>query len=206
MIIIEENFDSQVLLMEASGEKKTYLEGVMAEAEKKNRNGRIYDLKEITQVSNMINAAAEKGQHILGTLDHEPTLEVKLENVSHRLIRSEMKENQMICRAEIIEKHPKGAIAKALIDSGIKLGMSTRGAGSVNENTGRVNNYRFVTIDLVATPSCASAYPESITEALKMNQSGMNLMEMSENYYKDPIAQKYFQIELKKFIDSLSTK
>lgn len=206
MILIEQNFQSEVLHEGEGPKKKTYLMGVMAEAEKKNRNGRIYDAGEMRLAESKINEAAESGTHILGHLDHPNTLEIQLENVSHRLIHAQMKNNQLVCKAEILENHPKGAIAKSLIDHGVKLGVSTRGSGSVNESTGRVSKYNFVTVDLVANPSCQSAYPESIQEQLMMSKNGNHIIDLSENLNHDPIAQKYFEIEMRKFIESLHSK
>jgi hypothetical protein len=206
MILIEQNFDQVDTLVESvdGGQgKKFYLSGVFAEAETRNRNKRVYDKKEMMESVSKINDAAKLGRHILGELDHPATLEIKLENVSHRILEARMEGNQVICKAEILEKHPKGAIAKALLESGVQLGVSTRGSGALNESTGRVSNFNLVTVDLVAQPSALNAYPETLREQLEMHKRGEILTDLAEAQIHDPLAQKYFQIEIKKFIESI---
>lgn len=206
MILIEEYFGDIKPLVETVGDtKKLYLNGVFAEAVVKNRNGRSYDLHEMKSAADQINESAASGRHILGCLDHPHTLEIKLEEVSHRLMSARMEGNQVICKAEILDKHPKGAIAKALIESGVQLGVSTRGSGQVNES-GVVRNFGFVTVDLVATPSCRSAYPQTIREHLEMYGNGKEIDNLAEAVIHDAAAQKYFLAEMKKFIDSMSMK
>ena len=182
MILIEENFEVKPLTEAASnGEKKYFIEGVFAEANVKNRNGRIYELSDMEKTVNQINDAATTGRCILGHLDHPNTLEVKLDEVSHRIMSARLEGNQVICKAEILDT-PKGRTAKSLIDSGVPLGVSTRGSGRINESTSRVGNFNFVTVDLVATPSCRSAYPESFMEGLQL---GMSNDELSGYDFKD---------------------
>lgn len=111
----------------------------------------------------------------------------------------------MIGKAEILDKHPKGAILRALIDSDIRVGVSTRGSGSVMESTGEVSNFRMVTVDAVATPSCRSAYPETIQEQLEMYARGEIVTDLSEAVVTDPAAQQYFLTEMKKFIEHIKT-
>jgi hypothetical protein len=206
MIILEENFATQVLVEAVGNEKKTYIKGVFAESEKRNRNGRIYDFKEMQLACAKLNEAASQGRHVLGELDHRSELEVKLESVSHRIMSAEMNGNDLICKAEILEKHPKGAIAKALIDSGVQLGVSTRGSGQVNESTGRVSNFNLVTVDLVANPSAINAYPETIMEQIEMHKRGQFLMNVAEARQYDMAAEKYFQQEVERFIKAMLVK
>lgn len=204
MILMEENFETQILT-EANdkGQKRLYLRGVMAEAEEKNRNGRIYDLKEMQAACDLINASAASRRHILGECDHPNTLEIKLENVSHRLMEAQMEGNRLMCKAEILSETPKGAILASLVNSGVQVGVSTRGAGQVNESTGKVSNFRFITVDAVATPSCRSAYPETIQEQVEMYKRGEIITDLAEAQMHDPMAQAYFELEMKKFIESL---
>lgn len=202
MILIEENFHG--IVSEASTDrKKTFLVGPYMESEAKNRNGRIYTREDIQGAVQKVNESAKMGRHILGELDHPNTLEVRLKNVSHKLVEMWMEGSVAMGKAEVIEGHPNGAIAKALLDAGIQIGVSSRGSGSVNENTGRVSNFNFVTVDLVCTPSARSAYPETIREQLENHKRGEVIQDLAENVANDPIAQKYFQIEIQKFIQSL---
>lgn len=207
MILIEENFENVEALVESvGGKKKTYLSGVFMEAETKNRNGRIYERSDLQTAVDKINEAAKLKRHILGHCDHPSHLEIRLEDVAMKLTEAKMVNNQVMCKAEILENHPKGQILKSLIESDVSIGVSSRGSGQVNESSGRVSNFNFVTVDAVATPSCRSAYPETVMEQLQMYKRGEIVNDLAEAVIHDNIAQKYFQMEMKKFIDSIKTK
>lgn len=199
MILIEENFNG--IICESSNEgKKLYLSGIFLESEQKNRNGRIYARKEIEAAVNIVNEAATAGRHILGQLDHPQDLVVSLSDVSHKILEMHMSGNNAIGKAQIMESTPKGQIAKGLIKEGVQLGVSSRGSGQVNEDTGIVEGFNFITVDIVANPSAINAYPQSITEALEMHKRGYIINDLSEAVLHDKAAQKYFQKELIKFI------
>lgn len=205
MILVEENFGGIVTESCQEG-KKTYLSGVMMEWGVRNRNGRIYKREDMEKAVAMVNEAASKGQHILAELDHPNTLEVKLENVSHRLIELQIKGNQVYGKAEVLAMHPKGAILKSLLDHKVAVGVSSRGGGHVNESTGEVSNFSFVTIDAVATPSCVTARPTTIMESLELYGRGKVITDLSESVIHDKSAQKYFVEEMRKFINSIQSK
>lgn len=205
MILIEENFNGVLTEATADG-KKTYLKGVFAEAEVKNQNGRVYDLKEMTREAEKAQSMADQGNHMLGECDHPHTLEIKLQNVSHKIVECYMQGNQMIAKAEVLEKTPSGAILKALIDSGIKPGVSTRASGAVMESTGRVAGFKLVTVDAVATPSCRNAVPMTLREHIEMYGRGHIVTDLSEAVVNDPAAQKYFLEEMRKFVSSVLKK
>lgn len=205
MILIEENFNTQSLYEEVSesGEKKLYLAGTFMEWGKKNRNGRVYEEKDLKVAVDMINEAAQSNRHILSELDHPSTLEIKLENVAMRLMEAKMDGKNVYCKAEVLPT-PKGKILSSLIESGVQVGVSSRGSGSVNESNGKVSNYRFITVDAVATPSAHGAYPETLREHLEMAKNGEMITDLSEAACHDPLAQAYFEIEMRKFIKGLA--
>lgn len=205
MILVEENFGN-IITESCNDGKKTYLSGVMMEWGVRNRNNRIYSRSDMETAVNMVNEAAAKGQHILAELDHPNTLEVKLENVSHRLLEMKIQGNQVIGKAEVLTMHPKGAILKSLLDHKVSVGVSSRGGGHVNESTGEVSNFSFVTIDAVATPSCRTARPATIMESLEMYGRGKVIHDLSESVIHDQAAQKYFVEEMRKFINSIQSK
>ena len=202
MILIEENFENVICESTQDG-KKTYLKGVFMEAENKNRNGRIYDLLEMKEEIRKLNEQAKLGRAILGELDHPDNLQIKLKNVSHKIVELWMEGNVVYGKAEILENHPNGQILKGLLKDGVVVGVSSRGSGTLNESTGKVKNFRLLTIDAVATPSCRSAYPETLQEQLMFYKRGEQLQDMAEAVINDNAAQKYFQAEMKKFIESL---
>lgn len=205
MILVEENFGN--IITESCNEgKRTYLSGVMMEWGVRNRNNRTYSRSDMEKAVTMVNEAAAAGQHILAELDHPNTLEVKLENVSHRLLELKIQGNQVIGKAEVLTMHPKGAILKSLLDHKVSVGVSSRGGGHVNESTGEVSNFSFVTIDAVATPSCRTARPTTIMESLEMYGRGKVIHDLSESVIHDQAAQKYFVEEMRKFINSIQSK
>lgn len=199
MILLEENFKN--ILIEAAEEgKKLYLKGIFMESEQKNRNGRIYKKSEISAAVDKVNEAASAGKYILGHLDHPKDLEVRLENVSHKILEMHMDGNNAIGKAEILDKTPKGQIARSLIESGVQIGLSSRGRGMVNEDTNIVEGFDFITVDLVASPSAISAYPTSVMEAIEMYRRGYIVNDLAEAVLHDDKAQKYFQQEIMKFL------
>ena len=101
MILTESNF-AGIITESSSDEKKLYLKGVFMESDVRNRNGRIYQKVEIQAAANKVNESAKSGQYILGHLDHPATLEIKLEDVSHKLIEMHMQGSQAIGKAEIL--------------------------------------------------------------------------------------------------------
>lgn len=202
MILIDEKFD-EILTESVQDGKKTYLSGVFMESGVRNRNGRIYSPEEMIREVEKINNMAKQGRYVLGELDHPNTLEIRLENVSHKIVELSIQGNKVMGKAEIIEKHPKGQILKALVESNIQVGVSSRASGQVNESTGNVKNFNLVTIDAVATPSCRSAYPQTIQEQLEYYKRGGVITDLSEAVIHDPKAQEYFRNEMLKFIHSL---
>lgn len=208
MILLENNFS--VVIEEGNnpdGKKNLYLQGIFMESERKNRNLRTYRRTEIEKAVQKINEAASQGRHILGELDHpNGTLEVKLENVSHKIISMHMDGNNAIGKAQIIESVPKGQIAKGLIEAGVQLGVSSRGSGMVDEDSGIVENFDVVTVDIVANPSAIDAYPQSITESLYLYRKGKLVESLAEAVIHDEAAQKYFEKEIMKFIKEAYNK
>jgi len=199
MILIENNFDVHTLEEATKEGNDLYLNGVFMEANKKNQNGRIYRRDEISQAADRMNEAAKQGRHILGEMDHRDDLNVALSNVSHKIVDMKMEGDQAIGKAQIL-KTPNGQIARSLVESGVNIGVSSRGSGSVNESTGEVSNFNAVTIDIVANPSCQSAVPQSIWERLDMYRNGEEINKLAEAVVHDPKAQKYFTFEVRKFI------
>lgn len=203
MIIIEENFDTKLMESVDGEQKKYYVQGIFGEADTKNRNGRSYQLKEMQEQITKVNDQARLGRFVLGELDHPSTLDVKLANVSHAIEKMWMEGNKAYGKARLLENHPKGQIAIGLAKDGIQMGMSTRGAGKVNGN-GVVENFNLVTVDLVATPSARSAYPQTIQEQLELYSRGEIVQDLAEGMaINDPIAKKYFEMEMKKFAQQL---
>jgi hypothetical protein len=97
---------------------------------------------------------------------------------------------------------PMGNICKTLLESGVKLGVSSRGSGNVNEE-GIVNDFEIITVDIVANPSAPDAYPDPIYERIMNHKRGNVLMDVASAVKHDDRAQRYLQEEVTQFINNL---
>lgn len=183
--------------------KNTWLSGVFMQADLRNRNNRVYPMHEITEAVNVANTIIKETNGIFGELDHPQTLSINMDRVSHVITNLRMEGANAVGKMKIIcgpSGTPMGNIAKALIESGVRIGVSSRGAGAVNES-GEVTGYNFVTIDIVATPSAPGARPDSIYEALEANASGRRVLTLAEQMQQDEAAQKFFKAEIMAFLN-----
>jgi ABC-type phosphate transport system ATPase subunit len=98
---------------------------------------------------------------------------------------------------------PMGELIKTLVTSGIKLGVSSRGSGNVDDRTGHVSDFEIVTIDVVAQPSAPNAYPKAIYEGLMNMKYGHRLLEVARESGTDNRVQRYLKDEVKKLIRDL---
>lgn len=175
-----------------------YLHGILMQAELKNGNGRNYPLSEISRAVEEAQKRISEGHYILGELNHPPVLSIDLANVSHAITEISMDGNNAVGKMKLLNT-PSGNIAKALIEGGIRLGVSSRGTGNVNES-GAVSDFSFVTMDIVSTPSAPNAYPNVVREALENTK----VLTLAEAVVHDVKAQEYFKKELKAFMEALS--
>jgi len=185
--------------------KNVFLSGIFMQAGIKNRNGRVYSLAEMSNEITNANKKIEEANGIMGELDHPNNLTINLANVSHVITELSMNGNNVMGKAKLLET-PMGKIAKELINANVALGVSSRGAGNVTES-GDVNGFNFLTVDIVANPSCASAVPQSVFETLDMSRKGRAVMTLAEQVRDDPNAQKYLKESIMKFLnEGLFTK
>jgi hypothetical protein len=98
---------------------------------------------------------------------------------------------------------PMGELIKTLLTSGVKLGVSSRGSGNVDDRTGHVSDFEIVTIDVVAQPSAPNAYPKAIYESLMNMKYGHRLLEVAREAGEDNKVQKYLKNEVVKLIREL---
>jgi hypothetical protein len=135
---------ANVMIESAANTKSAYLSGIFMQAEIVNGNNRVYPLNEIKSAVNQINEQIKRGETVYGELNHPDNLQVDLNNVSHIITSMWMNGNDAYGKARIIEDHPKGQIIKAILKAGGKLGVSSRGSGSVVE--GKVKGYEITKI------------------------------------------------------------
>jgi len=174
-----------------------YLNGIMMQAELKNGNGRCYPLAEIARAVDVAQKRISEGHYILGELNHPDVLSINLANVSHAITECRMDGNNAVGKMKLLNT-PSGNIAKGLIEGGIRLGVSSRGTGNVNE-AAIVSDFSFVTVDIVYQPSAPDAYPNVVQEALQNTK----VLSLAESLVHDPKAQKHFAKEIKSFLESL---
>jgi hypothetical protein len=174
-----------------------YLKGIMMQAELKNGNGRNYPLAEISRAVDEAAKRIAQGHFILGELNHPDVLTINLANVSHAITEVRMDGNNAIGKMKLLNT-PAGNIAKGLIEGGVRLGVSSRGTGNVNEG-GSVSDFSFVTVDIVSQPSAPDAYPDVIAEAM----GNKKVMSLAESLVHDPKAQAYFKKEMNAFLEAL---
>lgn len=161
--------DSTVkVLTEAAdnGEKKYFIEGIFAQAELKNRNGRVYPKKVLESAVKSYQPMIDARRSI-GELNHPPHPNVNPERASHLIQKLEWNGNNVMGKAKILTSLPMGKIAKGLIDEGVSFGVSTRGMGTVTEASGtKIVQDDFVlnTIDLVSDPSGIDCWVDGILE------------------------------------------
>lgn len=169
-LIKESNFDSVKCITESneSGKKSLYIEGRFLVAEEPNKNRRIYKMNTLEREVNRYNEEFVKTNRALGELGHPDTPSINLERVSHKIISLTKEGNTFVGKAMILET-PYGNIVKNFIDSGVSLGVSSRGMGSVVANNEGVNvvqdDFRLATAaDIVADPSAPGAFVNGIME------------------------------------------
>lgn len=180
----------------ASGD--VYLNGILMQSECVNGNGRKYPVSEISNAVNMASKRIAEGHFVPGELNHPDVLSINLERVSHIITEMHMDGNNAIGKMKLLNT-PMGNIAKGLIEGGMRLGVSSRGTGNVNES-GNVSDFSFVTVDIVSQPSAPDAYPNVVREAMENNK----VLSLAEALVHDPKAQAYFKKEMKAFLEAIS--
>lgn len=174
-----------------------YLNGIMMQAAMRNGNGRVYPVSEISKAVETAALRISEGHFILGELNHPDTLTINLANVSHCITEVRMDGNNAIGKMKLLNT-PSGHIAKALIEGGVRLGVSSRGTGNVNEG-GEVADFAFVTVDIVSQPSAPDAYPNVVQEAM----GSKKVLTLAEAVVHDKKAQAYFKKEIMSLLETI---
>lgn len=187
--------------VEESNGKSLYMKGIFIEGDVRNQNNRIYPKEEIHKAVKAINEKIKKGYSVLGEADHPDDLNINLDRVSHIITEMDINGNNGIGKLKILPT-PMGNICKTLLESGVKLGVSSRGSGNVNES-GHVKDFEIITVDIVANPSAPEAYPDPIYERIMNHRRGNVLMDVASAVKDDKRAQRYLQEEVTKLINNL---
>jgi hypothetical protein len=187
----------------ADGSGKTlYMKGICIEGGVRNANERIYPVNEIAKAVDTINEQIKTGHSVLGEVDHPDDLKINLDRVSH-MIESMWMDGPMGYGKLKVLPTPMGQLVKTMLDSGVKLGVSSRGSGNVNDHNGHVSDFEIVTVDVVAQPSAPNAYPTAIYEGLINMKHGHRMFEMAKEAGQDNKVQRYLKNEVLRLIKEL---
>lgn len=197
------SYDQAHLVVEGSGQgKDLFLKGICIQGGVKNANQRVYPVDEISRAVKSINEQIKTGYSVLGEVDHPDDLKINLDRVSHVITEMWMDGPNGFGKMKIIPT-PMGQLVKTMLESGVKLGVSSRGSGNVNEGSGTVSDFEIVTIDVVAQPSAPGAYPTPIYEGLMNMKHGHRMLQTSVDASNDSRVQKYLTDAVKRLINDL---
>jgi len=171
MKLITEHLEAVNYITEANekGEKNVFIEGVFMQAEQENRNKRIYPKNVLSEATAKYVKEQVKTGRAVGELNHPEGPQINLDKVSHRITSLKFEGNDVVGKALILDT-PMGKIVKGLVEGGVKLGVSSRGMGTVErrENKSYVkDDFILNTIDIVQDPSAPSAFVEGIMEGVE---------------------------------------
>lgn len=197
-------FDQARMVVESSGDgKNMFMSGIFIQGEVRNQNQRVYPAGEIQRAVRSVEQRIQGGETIMGELDHPEELSINLDRVSH-IIESMWLDNADGHGKLKIIGTPMGNIVRTLLESGAKLGVSSRGSGNV-DGSGQVSDFDIVTVDIVAQPSAPNAYPKTIYESLFNMRGGATVYEQAHNltHNHTPQAQKHLKRDILRLIDEL---
>jgi hypothetical protein len=209
MINLRENltFDQARMVIESSdnesGGKDLYMKGIVIQGGIRNANQRVYPVSEIGRAVKTLNDQITGGYSVLGEVDHPDDLKINLDRVSHMITEMWMDGPNGYGKMKILPT-PMGQLVRTMLESGVKLGVSSRGSGNISEyGGGQVSDFEIITVDVVAQPSAPGAYPTPIYEHLMNTRGGNRAMGMAAEVRNDKKAQKYLQDALKNVIKGL---
>tara|TARA_S200000501_G_scaffold7538_1_gene6699 strand:- start:4817 stop:5461 length:645 start_codon:yes stop_codon:yes gene_type:complete len=191
MKLITETIENVEVITEGKGDsKKLYIEGVFLQSELKNRNGRMYPFSVLEKEVSRYNEEYIKTSRALGELGHPDGPTVNLDRVSHRITKLAAEGTNFIGRAQILDT-PMGKIASSLLGEGVKLGVSSRGMGSIDKREDCnvvMDDFMLATAaDIVADPSAPDAFVNGIMEGKEWAWDNGILKETKVAKYKSYI-------------------
>ena len=191
------------ILHEGQDNKDLYMKGICIQGGIKNANQRVYPVNEIGKAVKTLNDQISSGYSVLGEVDHPDDLKINLDRVSHMITEMWMDGPNGYGKMKILPT-PMGQLVKTMLESGVKLGVSSRGSGNISEyGSGEVSDFEIITVDVVAQPSAPGAYPTPIYEHL-MNTRGGNMAKgLAAEVRNDPKAQKFLKEALTNIIKDL---
>jgi len=202
-------FDRANMVVESvkeDGDLKTlYMKGIFIQGGVKNANERVYPVSEIETAVETLNKQISEGYSVLGEVDHPDDLKINLDRVSHMITSMWMDGANGFGKLKILPT-PMGQLVRTMLESGVKLGVSSRGSGNVSDLDGKVSDFEIITVDIVAQPSAPNAYPKAIYESLMNMKHGHKVMDIAREARGDKKVQRYLGEEVKRLIKELKLK
>ena len=201
-------FDNANIIVESEGDgskKSLYMKGIFIQGGVKNANERVYPVSEIDNAVNTLNEQIKTGYSVLGEADHPDDLKINLDRVSHMITQMWMDGPNGFGTLKVLPT-PMGQLVSTMLESGVKLGVSSRGSGNVNDMDGRVSDFEIVTVDIVAQPSAPNAYPKAIYEGMMNMRHGHKMLDIAKDAQADRKVQRYLQEEVTRLIKDLKIK
>ena len=196
-------FDQARVVTETANEgKDLFMKGICIQGGVKNANERVYPVSGISNAVKQLNDQITSGNSVLGEVDHPDDLKINLDRVSHMISEMWMDGPNGYGKLKILPT-PMGTLVKTMLESGVKLGVSSRGSGNVAESTGDVSDFEIVTVDVVAQPSAPNAYPKAIYEGLLNMRNGHQALEIAKEANGNTRVQKYLKDEVTRLIKDL---
>jgi hypothetical protein len=197
---------SMEVLSEGEGNKKSlYMKGIFIQGGVRNANERVYPVSEIESAVGTLNTQITEGYSVLGEVDHPDDLKINLDRVSHMITSMWMDGANGFGKLKILPT-PMGELVSTMLQSGVKLGVSSRGSGNVNDANGHVSDFEIVTVDIVAQPSAPNAYPKAIYESMMNMKNGHKTLEIAKDAQSNAKVQRYLKEEVMRLISDLKIK
>ena len=184
-----------------SGGKDLCMKGIFIQGDVRNQNQRVYPAREIARAVNSITEKLSSGQSVMGELDHPAELEKYLARVAHLITDMGIDGAAGVGKLKIVPT-PMGNIVKTLLQSGAKLGVSSRGSGNVGDD-GSVSDFEIITVDIVAQPSAPNAFPRTVYESLYNMKGGSRMMGTAREALTEAAAQRQLVKDIQRFIQEL---
>lgn len=195
-------FDAAQMVLEGVEGKDLYMRGICIQGGVINANERVYPVTEIERAVKTLNDQLSTGHSVLGEVDHPDDLKINLDRVSHMIQSMWMDGPNGFGKLKILPT-PMGNLVRCMLDSGVKLGVSSRGSGNVDDRTGHVSDFEIVTVDVVAQPSAPNAYPKAIYEGLMNMRYGHRALEVAREVGQNDRVKRYLRQEVKRLIQDL---
>jgi hypothetical protein len=198
------SYDQAEIVVENANEgKDLFMRGICIQGGVRNANQRVYPVNEIGRAVKTLNDQINEGYSVLGEVDHPEGLTVNLDRVSHMITQVWMDGSNGYGKMKILPT-PMGQLVQTMLQSGVKLGVSSRGSGEVSsDGSNTVSDFEIITVDIVAQPSAPGAYPTPIYEHLMNARGGYKAYEIAQATKEDPKAQKYLKESLVNIINRL---